>query len=83
MSKPEKDPKDIAAALKVKASAYPLCLLCKENEGYAGRVNHPARQNLRLVPLDLLKDAGRGTCNTRRTSITTNTAFSSRTSTSR
>lgn len=56
MSKPEKDPKDIAAALKVKASAYPLCLLCKENEGYAGRVNHPARQNLRLVPLDLLKD---------------------------
>ncbi len=56
MSKPEKDPKDIAAALKVKASSYPPCLLCKENEGYAGRVNHPARQNLRLVPLDLLKD---------------------------
>lgn len=56
MSKPEKDPKDIAAALSVKASAYPLCLLCKENEGYAGRINHPARQNLRLVPLDLLKD---------------------------
>ena len=56
MSKPEKDPKDIAAALKMKASAYPSCLLCKENEGYAGRINHPARQNLRLVPLDLLKD---------------------------
>lgn len=56
MSKPEKDPKDIAAALNVKASAYPACLLCKENEGYAGRINHPARQNLRLIPLDLLKD---------------------------
>lgn len=56
MSKPEKDPKDIAAALNVKASSYPKCLLCKENEGYAGRINHPARQNLRLVPLDLLKD---------------------------
>ena len=56
MSKPEKDPKDIAAALKAKASSYPPCLLCKENEGYAGRVNHPARQNLRLVPLDILKD---------------------------
>ena len=56
MSKPEKDPKDIAAALSVKASSYPLCLLCKENEGYAGRINHPARQTIRLVPLDLLKD---------------------------
>ncbi len=56
MSKPEKDPKDIAAALNVKASAYPTCLLCKENEGYAGRPNHPARQNLRLIALDLLKD---------------------------
>ena len=56
MSKPEKDPKDIAAALKMKAASYPKCLLCKENEGYAGRINHPARQNLRLVPLDLLKD---------------------------
>ena len=56
MSKPEKDPKDIAAALKQKASSYPLCLLCKENEGYAGRVNHPARQTIRLIPLDLLKD---------------------------
>jgi UDPglucose--hexose-1-phosphate uridylyltransferase len=56
MSKPEKDPKDIAAALKMKASSYPLCLLCKENEGYAGRVNHPARQTIRLIPLDLLKD---------------------------
>ncbi len=56
MSKPEKDPKDIAAALKVKASGYPECLLCKENEGYAGHAGHPARQNLRLIALDLLKD---------------------------
>ena len=56
MSKPEKSPQDIAAALKAKASAYPPCLLCKENEGYAGRINHPARQNLRLIVLDVLKD---------------------------
>ena len=55
MSKPAKDPNDIAAALHVKASAYPACLLCKENEGYAGRINQPAHQNLSLVPLDLLK----------------------------
>lgn len=53
MSKPEKDPKDIAAALQAKASNYPKCLLCKENEGYAGRINHPARQNLRLIPFKL------------------------------
>ncbi len=53
LSKPEKDPKAIAAALKMKQSAYPLCALCKENEGYAGRVNHPARQNHRIIPLDL------------------------------
>lgn len=56
MSKPEKDPKDIAAALHAKASSYPQCLLCKENEGYAGRINHPARQTIRLIPIDLLKD---------------------------
>lgn len=56
MSKPEKDPKDIAAALQVKSAGYPACLLCKENEGYAGHAAHPARQNLRLIPLDLLKD---------------------------
>ena len=56
MSKPEKDPKDIAAALEVKSSGYPQCLLCKENEGYAGHAAHPARQNLRLIPLDLLKN---------------------------
>lgn len=53
LSKPEKDPKAIAAALKMKQSSYPLCLLCPENEGYAGRVNHPARQNHRVIPLDL------------------------------
>lgn len=53
LSKPEKDPKAIAAALKMKQSAYPQCLLCKENEGYMGRVNHPARQNHRIIPLTL------------------------------
>lgn len=53
LSKPEKDPKAIAAALKVKASSYPKCLLCKENEGYAGRMNHPARQNHRIIPLTM------------------------------
>lgn len=57
MSKPEKDPKDIAAALQVKASGYPQCLLCKENEGYAGHAAHPARQTIRLIALDLLEDA--------------------------
>lgn len=56
LSKPEKDPKAIAAALKMKQSSYPLCLLCPENEGYAGRVNHPARQNHRVIPLDLNGD---------------------------
>ncbi len=53
LSKPEKDPKAIAAALKAKASSYPKCLLCKENEGYAGRMNHPARQNHRVIPMVL------------------------------
>ncbi len=53
LSKPEKDPKAIAAALKMKQSSYPLCMLCPENEGYAGRVNHPARQNHRVIPIDL------------------------------
>lgn len=56
LSKPEKDPKAIAAALKMKQSSYPLCLLCPENEGYAGRVTHPARQNHRVIPLDLNGD---------------------------
>ena len=51
LSKPEKDPKAIAAAKNLPASAYPRCQLCAENEGYAGRVNHPARQNHRIVPI--------------------------------
>ena len=53
LSKPEKDPRAIAAALKKAQSDYPKCLLCRENEGYAGRLNHPARQNIRLIPLTL------------------------------
>ena len=53
LSKPEKDPKAIAAAGKAKSSTYPKCLLCMENEGYAGRVNHPARDNHRIIPLTL------------------------------
>ena len=53
LSKPEKDPKAIAAARKAKASSYPKCLLCRENEGYAGRLNHPARQNHRVIPLTM------------------------------
>lgn len=53
LSKPEKDPKAIAAARNMPASAYPRCLLCAENEGYAGRVNHPARQNHRVVPITI------------------------------
>ena len=53
LSKPEKDPKAIAAAKLVKQSGYPKCLLCVENEGYAGRVNHPARQNHRIIPIEI------------------------------
>lgn len=53
LSKPEKDPKAIAAALHKKANSYPECLLCHENEGYAGRLDHPARQTIRLIPLTL------------------------------
>ncbi|MBQ6755804.1 MAG: UDP-glucose--hexose-1-phosphate uridylyltransferase [Oscillospiraceae bacterium] len=53
LSKPEKDPKAIAAARNMPKSAYPVCLLCAENEGYAGRVNHPARQNHRTVPITI------------------------------
>ena len=53
LSKPEKDPRDIAKAKLAKAAGYPKCLLCRENEGYAGRVNHPARETHRLIPLDL------------------------------
>ena len=51
LSKPEKDPKAIAAAKNAKQSGYPKCQLCMENEGYAGRVNHPARQNHRIIPV--------------------------------
>lgn len=53
LSKPEKDPKAIAAAKLAKQSGYPKCLLCRENEGYAGRVNHPARQNHRIIPITI------------------------------
>ena len=53
LSKPEKDPKAIAAARNLPASNYPRCMLCVENEGYAGRVNHPARQNHRIVPITI------------------------------
>ena len=52
-SKPEKDPKAIAAAKLQKQSSYPKCQLCVENEGYAGRVNHPARRNHRIIPIDI------------------------------
>ncbi len=53
LSKPEKDPKAIAAAKNAKQAGYPKCLLCIENEGYAGRVNHPARQNHRIIPVTI------------------------------
>ena len=53
LSKPEKDPKAIAAAGKAKASGYPKCLLCREAEGYAGRIDYPGRSNHRLIPLTL------------------------------
>ena len=53
LSKPEKDPKAIAAARTQKQSGYPKCLLCIQNEGYAGRVNHPARQNHRIIPITI------------------------------
>ena len=53
LSKPEKDPKAIAAAKSAPQSGYPKCLLCVENEGYAGRMNHPARQNHRIIPLEI------------------------------
>lgn len=53
LSKPEKDPKAIAAARNLPVSQYPKCQLCQENEGYAGRVNHPARQNHRVIPITI------------------------------
>ena len=51
LSKPEKDPRAIAAAKAAPQSGYPKCQLCRENEGYAGRINHPARQNHRIIPV--------------------------------
>ncbi|MGN0728923.1 UDP-glucose--hexose-1-phosphate uridylyltransferase [Treponema sp.] len=53
LSKPEKDPKAIAAARNARQGGYPACLLCRENEGYAGRVNHAARQTHRIIPIQL------------------------------
>ena len=53
LSKPEKDPKAIAAARSAKQTAYPKCQLCMENEGYAGRIDHPARQNHRIIPVTI------------------------------
>ena len=53
LSKPEKDPKAIAAAKNAPQSGYPKCMLCAENEGYAGRMNHPARQNHRIIPITI------------------------------
>ena len=53
LSKPEKDPRDIARAGAVKSTGYPSCLLCKENEGFAGNLSHPARQNHRVIPIKL------------------------------
>ena len=53
LSKPEKTPEEIAAAKNAAQSGYPKCLLCPENEGYAGRMNHPARQNHRIIPITI------------------------------
>ncbi|MFM2438648.1 MAG: hypothetical protein RLZ55_1471 [Actinomycetota bacterium] len=53
LAKPEKDPRDIIAAGRAASAGYPACLLCPQNEGYAGRADHPARQNLRLIALEL------------------------------
>ena len=53
LSKPEKDPKAIAAAKNAKQTGYPKCLLCAENVGYSGRINHPARQNHRVIPVTI------------------------------
>lgn len=56
LSKPEKSPKEIAMAKLLPPPVYPKCQLCRENVGYAGRVNHPARQNLRVIPLKLIEE---------------------------
>lgn len=53
LSKPEKDLRDIAKDGTAKKSGYPACLLCRENEGYAGHLSHPARQNHRIIPITL------------------------------
>jgi UDPglucose--hexose-1-phosphate uridylyltransferase len=53
LAKPEKDPRDIIAAGQTESTDYPACLLCPQNEGYRGRLDHPARQNLRLIPMEL------------------------------
>lgn len=53
LSKPEKDPRAIAAAKTASQSGYPRCALCRQNEGYAGRLNHPARQNHRVIPVTI------------------------------
>ena len=53
LSKPEKDPRDIAKDGTAKKSGYPACLLCRENEGYAGHLSHPARQNHRIIPIEI------------------------------
>ncbi|MDO4460166.1 MAG: UDP-glucose--hexose-1-phosphate uridylyltransferase [Clostridia bacterium] len=53
LSKPEKDPRMIALAKTMQSSDYPKCMLCMENEGYAGRINHPARQNHRIIPVEI------------------------------
>ncbi|MGE6423366.1 UDP-glucose--hexose-1-phosphate uridylyltransferase [Bacillus altitudinis] len=57
LSKPEKDPKAIAEAKKLSQKQYPLCLLCKENVGFGGRINHPARQNHRIIPVTLTNES--------------------------
>ena len=57
LSKPEKDPRDIAKAGTAKKSGYPSCLLCLENEGYAGTLSHPARQNHRVIPIKLMGES--------------------------
>lgn len=72
LSKPEKDPKAIAAAKAAPQRGYPKCMLCRENEGYAGRLGHPARQNLRLIPVTLQKE--QWFSNTAPMSTTTSTA---------
>ncbi|MBE5771673.1 MAG: UDP-glucose--hexose-1-phosphate uridylyltransferase [Clostridiales bacterium] len=56
LSKPEKDPRDIAAAKNAPQAGYPACMLCRENPGYAGRVNFPARQNHRIIPMNLANE---------------------------